>query len=343
MKKLFLFIVPLLALLLPGIAPATELISLELAQLAQLSSPDDWLAGMALAGFTINAANIKDAFIGFKTAFQRGLNAATAPQWMRVATLVPSTTGEEHYGWLGSIPRLREWIGDRHVNNLEAHDYSIKNKDYEGTVSIDRNKFEDDTYGVYTPAMEFMGDAASSHPDELVFSLLAAGFTTECFDGQFFFDTDHPVGDGVVSNMQAGGVNPWFLLDTSRPLKPLIYQQRKKMNFVSLTAETDNNVFMQKKFIYGVDGRSNAGFGFWQMAFGSKATLSAANYELARAFMKGQKDEHGKPLAVVPNLLVLGSSNEAAARKVIAAEKIDGGDSNTLFNDVEIMVVPWLD
>ena len=61
----------------------------------------------------------------------------------------------------------------------------------------------------------------------------------------------------------------WFLLDTSRPIKPLIYQQRKKAKFVSKTAETDDNVFMSKKFIYGADSRGNAGFGFWQMAVGS--------------------------------------------------------------------------
>jgi len=61
----------------------------------------------------------------------------------------------------------------------------------------------------------------------------------------------------------------WFLLCTKRPVKPLIYQQRKKAKFVSKTNETDDNVFMSKKFIYGADSRGNAGFGFWQMAYGS--------------------------------------------------------------------------
>lgn len=57
----------------------------------------------------------------------------------------------------------------------------------------------------------------------------------------------------------------WFLLCTKRPIKPLIFQQRKKAKFVSKTAETDDNVFFSKKFLYGVDSRDNAGFGFWQM------------------------------------------------------------------------------
>ena len=61
----------------------------------------------------------------------------------------------------------------------------------------------------------------------------------------------------------------WFLLCTSRPLKPLIFQERKKPKFVSKTNETDDNVFMSKQFLYGVDARGNAGYGFWQMAYGS--------------------------------------------------------------------------
>jgi len=64
----------------------------------------------------------------------------------------------------------------------------------------------------------------------------------------------------------------WHLLCTKRPIKPLIFQQRKKAKFVSKTSETDDNVFMSKKFIYGVDSRGNAGFGFWQMAVGSDGT-----------------------------------------------------------------------
>ena len=29
---------------------------------------------------------------------------------------------------------------------------------------------------------------------------------------------------------------------------------------------------MKKKFLYGADSRGNAGYGFWQMAFGSDGT-----------------------------------------------------------------------
>jgi len=67
----------------------------------------------------------------------------------------------------------------------------------------------------------------------------------------------------------AGADTAWYLLCTSRPLKPLIYQERKAPRFVALDQETDDNVFMRKQYLYGVDARSNAGYGFWQMAYGS--------------------------------------------------------------------------
>jgi phage major head subunit gpT-like protein len=194
----------------------------------------------------INAGNLAILFRSFNAAFQRGF-AGVEPAWSKIATLVPSTTSEEDYGWLGDIPGLREWIGDRQIKNISQADYTIKNKKYESTVGVPRDKIKDDQYGVYAPLVEMLGNSAALHPDELVFGLLALAFATKCYDGQYFIDSDHPVKqkDGTtasVSNYQSGSGNPWFLLDTSRPLKPLIYQRREPYNFVQLTKEDDPNV-----------------------------------------------------------------------------------------------------
>ncbi len=61
----------------------------------------------------------------------------------------------------------------------------------------------------------------------------------------------------------------WFLLDTKRPLKPLIFQQREAPEFVSQTDMNADDVFMRGEFKFGAEARGQAGFGFWQMAFGS--------------------------------------------------------------------------
>lgn len=295
----------------------------------------------------INSGNLAILFRAFNAAFQRGFEGIS-PLWGKVATLVPSTTGTEDYGWLGDIPGMREWVGDRQIHNLKQHDYSLKNKKFELTVGVPRDKVDDDQYGVYSPMMEMLGQSAGEHPDQLIFALLAAGFATACYDGQYFFDTDHPVigADGAVasvSNVQAGAKTPWFLLDTRRALKPLILQMRKQPQFVRKDKPEDDNVFNRDELIYGVDDRKNVGFGFWQMAFGSQLDLTAANFEAAYDAMGAFKGDHGKPLGVKPNLLVVGSSNASAGKTIVEAQLVNGGNSNINFNRVGLLEVPWLD
>lgn len=301
----------------------------------------DYVPYMAGALAPINAERLGIAFTGFKTAFNQRFNG-TVSQWERVATMVPSSAAEEKYGWFGQWPRLREWIGDRQIKNLALHDYSIKNKKFEATIAVPREYFERDTYGIFTPMFAEMGYAAKTHPDELVFALLGAGFTNTCYDGQYFFDTDHPVGGASVSNCGAGSSDPWFLLDTRRPLKPLVFQKEKDYQLVSQVNETDQNVFMRGEFNYGVDARGNVGFAFWQQAYGSKAALDATSFNAARLAMESLKSDEGRPLGITPDLLVCGPSNRAAAEALLLAQIQAAGATNTLYKAVDLMVCPWL-
>lgn len=297
---------------------------------------------VAFGGLVINRENLNAMYNGFKTAFNNAFGGV-APMWNKVATLVPSTAKVENYGWLGEFPMLREWIGDRQVKSIAASGYSITNKKFEASIGVPRDDIDDDSYGVMTPLFASMGDAAAKHPDEIVFALLKAGFTTACFDGQYFFDSDHPVGGATVSNVDlTGGGQGWFLLDTSRPLKPLIFQKRRDYALSAMTDLKDEGVWMRDEYRYGVDARVNVGFGFWQMAYGSKNTLNAANFDAAVAAMMSQKSDEGRPLGIKPTLLVVGPSNRAAARALIESEKLANGGSNTNFKAVELYVCEWL-
>ncbi|NOR70975.1 MAG: hypothetical protein GQ532_14980 [Methylomarinum sp.] len=292
-------------------------------------------------GIILNKANLTIIFQAFNTAFKKGLGLHES-QWQRIATLVPSSAKEEKYAWLGQWPRLRKWIGDRQIKSLSLSDYSIKNEPFEATVAIPKDDIEDDSYGVYSPLMEEMGSAANDHPDELVFGLLGEGFTKPCFDGQFFFDTDHPVGDASVSNMQAGAGAAWFLLSTRRALKPIIFQRRKDYTFATMTSVDDEAVFMRKEFRYGIDARVNVGFGLWQTAFGSKATLDASNFEAAIVAGMSLETDEGRKLGIKYDLLVVGPGNFAAAKALIEKATLAGGEDNTNYKAVELLVVPWL-
>lgn len=295
----------------------------------------------------VNKQNLRTIFVGLKSTFQHAFNQ-TPTDWSQIAMVVPSSTKEENYAWLSRFPKMREWLGEKVVKQLEGFSYTIRNKDWEATIEVDRNDIEDDTMLGYAQQAQGAGQSAAELPADIIGRLLSGGFSNLCYDGQYFFDTDHPVGKGVQSNRstkklavtslaaaQAGygaarsamrnfkdneGENlriqpgllvvppaledvanylmtadrfpdntpntykgtakvlvwpglatdtEWYLFDVSKPVKPVVYQERKKPVFVEQTDMESDQVFLNKKFKFGAEARSNGGYGFWQMAFGS--------------------------------------------------------------------------
>lgn len=300
----------------------------------------------------ITPALVTSLRTGFSKAFQDALTN-TPTDWERIATRVPSTSASNTYGWLNQFPKLREWVGDRVVKDMAAQAYQVQNKLFEATVGVKRTDIEDDNVGVYTPLFAEMGRAAAAHADELVYNLLAAGDTSLCYDGQNYFDVDHPVypnvdGTGtptLVSNYNNGGASPgqaWYLLDCSRALKPLIFQERTKPELESMTATNDEGVFVRDEYRYGVRYRCNAGFGFWQLAYKSKAELNDVNFNAAYTAMMQVKADGGRPMGIKPTHLVVPPSLRASAIALIEAQLTTGGASNPNYKAVEVIVSPWL-
>jgi phage major head subunit gpT-like protein len=291
----------------------------------------------------INQANLADLFTAFRAQFKQGFESFQQQSlWMRLATLVPSSTRDNHYAWLGQWPQLREWIGDRHIKGLAAHDYRIVNRKFEGTIEVSRDDIEDDQYGVYSTQANGMGLASAQHPDELIFELLKTAFAALAYDGKAFFATDHPVGEGTASNSGGGAGTAWYLLDTTKPLKPLIFQKRRDYEFKMMTKPDDEAVFMRDAYRYGVDARVNVGFGFWQQAYGSKQTLDKNAYAAAGEAMMALKSDEGRPLGIKPNLLVVPPSLRGEGLEILNAERDAAGATNVYKGTAELLVVPWL-
>ncbi len=310
---------------------------------------DPQLAPVAgFGGMLANKSNLDKIFTGFKTAFQGGISEAqAASQHAAIATTVTSTTSKEEYPWLGMLPNMREWIGDRVVHGMQAHKYTIVNKDYEHTIGMDKNQVLDDTFGILAPAMRMQGQAVAAHPDQLVWPLLAAGFTTDCYDGQYFFDTDHPVLDAngspqSVANTDGGSGTAWFLIDTKKPLRPIILQERQAPQLVAMDQDTDEQVFRARQYRYGVHARRNVGYGFWQVAWGSKQALNKTYYEAARVGLMGMKGDYGRPLGLMPDTLIVPPALEREALELINAERDSNGATNVYRGTAKIVVVPWL-
>ena len=132
--------------------------------------------------------------------FDNGVQAAT-PIYPELCTVVQSEGADEEYGWLGSMPGMREWLGDRIFNKLRAAKFTLANREWESSLEIERNDIEDGRLLKYGPILEELGKEAAHHPDELLFEVIMAAEAQVCWDGQYFIDNDHVWGDsGSQSN-----------------------------------------------------------------------------------------------------------------------------------------------
>lgn len=295
----------------------------------------------------INKSTISAVFINLKTEFNKAFTEAQVV-WPKIAMRVPSGSGQNNYAWLSNFPKMREWVGEKNIRAFTAYQYIVENKDWEATVEVDRNDLQDDNLGIYLPQAQMAGWSAAQLPDEIVAALVNGAFTAECYDGQYFCDTDHSVAGSSVSNkgttalaadtqanaiasygagraammafkddegrplgvmpnvlmvppaladkgailvnndrLDDGKPNPykgtaelvinpristatnWFLLDTTKPVKPFIYQERETAKFVQQTEPESDDVFMRKKWKFGAEARAAGGYGFWQLCYGS--------------------------------------------------------------------------
>ena len=303
-----------------------------------------------MATRVLTAAEIAAFNTALKARFNKGL-AVTTEEWKAIGKLIGSNSASNTYAWLSQFPAFKEWVGSRTHKTASKQAYTVANRKFENTLDIPRESFEDDNYGMYGDIAESFGHSVIDLKNDLMFSAVPAGFSSICYDGQFFFDTDHPVypdedATGVaatVSNMQAGILEPWVLLCTVRAPQPFYLQERNVAEFVAKnSAANSDGVFETDMFSYGGRWRGDAVYGFWQLAFGSKAALDAANFTAAFTAMMKFKGDGNRKLGIVPDTLVVGPDNMAAAEALLKAQQNAAGASNINYNKVKLVVSPWM-
>lgn len=184
---------------LVGVAIAAAFTFPAFAAMPQL---DPGMAVIGIGGMLVNKSSLDSIFTGLKTIFNNTLKAQPG-SWQATAMEVPSTGSGEDYAWLSRFPKMRKWVGDKFVKVLEAGKFYKANEDWETTIAVDRNDIEDDRLGIYNTQAMGAGESAAELRDIIVDSLKNGGFTQTCMDGQYFYDTDHPLktSDGVASSV----------------------------------------------------------------------------------------------------------------------------------------------
>jgi phage major head subunit gpT-like protein len=147
-----------------------------------------------------NRTNLDVLFEQMKVGVLDGFDQAVPKRILeQCAMTVPSTTAATLHAWLTQIPSIREWIGDRVVNNIESDDMVIKNKKFEGTIEMPREDIEDDQYGLYKPVAQTLGMRAAEHPDKLIVEQLTTNPVWKA-DNAAFFGTTRKYGENTISN-----------------------------------------------------------------------------------------------------------------------------------------------
>lgn len=125
-----------------------------------------------------------------------------ATDWVdSLSMLIVSDQASETHKWLGMSPQMREWVNGRIVHGLRAFGITITNVEFEATIAIYLNELRRDKTAQIRLRIDELAARARSHPAKLLTDKILAGESEVCYDGQFFFDTDHTEGDsGTQSN-----------------------------------------------------------------------------------------------------------------------------------------------
>lgn len=130
------------------------------------------------------------------------LAAGGGAAWLdQVSNSFGSDQSSETYPWLGMPPAMREWLSGRHAKGLSQNEVTIINKHYEATLEVALKDLRRDKTGQIRARLAEFVQRSQSHWASLLSTLIIDGASTDCYDGDYFFDTDHSEGSsGSQSN-----------------------------------------------------------------------------------------------------------------------------------------------
>lgn len=134
--------------------------------------------------------------------FYRTLEQDIGQSWIPgVSMQFTSDQDSEDYNWLGQSPAMREWVGGRNAKGFRENGVTIKNKHYEATLDVLVKDLRRDKTGQVMTRIRELAQRTNSHWASLLSTLIINAESMTCYDGQYFFDTDHSEGDsGTQSN-----------------------------------------------------------------------------------------------------------------------------------------------
>jgi len=129
------------------------------------------------------------------------LETGTAAWVASLAMRTSSDQASEDYAWVGAPPSMHEFVGKRQLDELKEVSFTVTNKDHEANLRIKSKDMRRDKTGAIQVRVDQLANRVNDYPAKLLSTLILNGASALCYDGQYFFDTDHAEGDsGTQSN-----------------------------------------------------------------------------------------------------------------------------------------------
>ncbi len=157
----------------------------------------------------INRAKLEASFQSFSTVFNKALSEAP-PKGKLIVSEFPSDAQVETYNWLGRMPNMTKWVGDRTIKKLRAEKYTIENFDWANGIEVHRDDLRDDKLGLVAPRIADLAKAGARAIDTEIARILNNAFAAAGglgYDGQFLIDSDHTASteSGQATQSNTGG------------------------------------------------------------------------------------------------------------------------------------------
>lgn len=116
----------------------------------------------------------------FHNAYSRRSQESILEQ---IASVHPTTEEVSDFGWIGNVPRSREFLGPRRRHTIRAYEYTVKDKVWENTLEVPRTLVDNEQFPAIRARVRDMArEAVNAKVREATF-VYAQGNTRTTYDG----------------------------------------------------------------------------------------------------------------------------------------------------------------
>jgi phage major head subunit gpT-like protein len=255
--------------------------------------------------------------------------------------------------FIGDVPELRAWTsGSRVVKNLKEYGMRLNGTVAESTVGISVSDLNDGLVANQAKIGAGFAEKAKLHKPKALAAVLNTN-AVSLFDNAALFgdhtlaNPDNALDTTTYNNSISTGTGKyWYVVHSTAMAQPLAFGVRTgedyKVEVAGGTPAGAEHTFFTDEVVVGLRTRFVAASGLWFFIVRSNKAFTDANLQEAIDLLDSFRGDRGDVLDNDATHCVVPTSLVPAAEKVLKAQLVNGGDSNTYAGKLELVVNKYL-